>query len=66
MMMIEEVYRDYVVICRQVVNRPSSFSPSQWLEYWESLEEERRRNWSEEKEAEYDRGYHDAMRESSQ
>lgn len=29
--------RDHVVICGQVVQRPASISPSQWLQFWEEI-----------------------------
>jgi len=32
------VAKDHVIICGQVVTRPASIAPSQWLEYWERLQ----------------------------
>lgn len=29
-----EVSSDRVIVCNQVVNRPASIAPSQWLEFW--------------------------------
>jgi hypothetical protein len=34
-LLLIEVYVDYVIICGQIVRRPSSISPSQWLDLWE-------------------------------
>lgn len=29
--------KDHVIICGQVVQRPASIAPSQWLQFWERL-----------------------------
>lgn len=31
------VSKDHVIICGQVVQRPPSLSPSQWLRFWERV-----------------------------
>jgi hypothetical protein len=30
-----DIYPDYVIICGQIVRRPSYVSPLQWLTFWE-------------------------------
>jgi hypothetical protein len=32
-----EVSMDRVVICNQIVTRPASISPSQWLQFWRKV-----------------------------
>lgn len=48
--MIDAVDVSSVTICGQVVRRPSSVSPSQWIAYW--TEEDLQRRFQEE----YERG----------
>jgi hypothetical protein len=37
MKIIIDVYKDYVIICDQIVNRPSAIPPSHWIEFFERM-----------------------------
>ena len=38
--MIEDIDKDYVVICDKSIKRPDRYSRSQWLAFWESIANE--------------------------